>query len=220
VVESGRERERVLDPVARVSEILFGVIMALTFTGTLSAATAARDDVRAMLIGVIGCNLAWGIVDAVMFLMSAVTERGHGLRTVLAVRTAASPDAAHRAIADAIPPIVASILRREDLERIRRGLIGVNDIPPAPRFTKQDWLGAVAVFLLVFLSTFPIVIPFLVFRHNVHVALRTSNGVALVMLFITGYRLARYSGHQPFWTGLSMTLVGVVLVAMTIALGG
>src|SRR5690242_5368310 len=158
--------------------------MALTFTGTLSAATAARDDVRAMLIGVIGCNLAWGIVDAVMFLMSVLTERGHGLRTVEAVRTAASVDAAHRTIAGAIPPIVASILKRDDLERIRLGLIGVDDIPPAPRLTKEDWLGALAVFLLVFLSTFPIVIPFLVFRHDVYFALRTSNAVALVMLFV------------------------------------
>ena len=35
-------RERLLDPVARMSEILFGLIMALTFTGTLDVATAWR----------------------------------------------------------------------------------------------------------------------------------------------------------------------------------
>src|SRR5882672_9263970 len=100
-------KDRVLDPVARVSEVLFGLIMALTFTGTLSAATAGRDDVRAMLIGVIGCNIAWGLVDAVMFLMSSLTERGHGLLTIRAVRAAATPDVAHRVIAGAIPPVVA-----------------------------------------------------------------------------------------------------------------
>ena len=71
------QKERVLDPIARVSEVLFGLIMALTFTGTLSAATAGREEIRTLLIGVIGCNIAWGLVDAVMFLMSALTERGH-----------------------------------------------------------------------------------------------------------------------------------------------
>lgn len=40
--------------------------MVLTFTGTLSAATAGREDVRIMLLAAIGCNAAWGIVDGVM----------------------------------------------------------------------------------------------------------------------------------------------------------
>src|SRR6187200_1309363 len=152
------ERARVLDPIARVSEVLFGLIMALTFTGTLSAATAGREEVRTLLIGVIGCNLAWGLVDAVMFLMTALSERGHGLLTIRAVRSASSAEAAHSVIAAAVPPVVASLLKRDALETVRVGLMGMNDLPPSPRLTKDDWLGAVAVFLLVFLSTFPIVI--------------------------------------------------------------
>jgi VIT1/CCC1 family predicted Fe2+/Mn2+ transporter len=63
------------------------------------------------------------------------------------------------------------------------------------------------------------VIPFLVFR-NLHFALRVSNAIALVMLFLTGYSLARHGGHHPWRTGLSVMLIGVVLVAIAIALGG
>jgi len=217
--ERTRRSDRVLDPIARVSEILFGVIMALTFTGTLSAATAGRDEIRTLLIGVIGCNIAWGLVDAVMFLMSALTERGHSLLTIQAVRTAASADAAHSVIAAAIPPVVASLLKRDALENVRMGLVGMKDLPPSAKLTKDDWFGAVAVFLLVFLSTFPIVIPFMIFR-NVRLAMRVSNLVALVMLFTTGSWLARHGGHHPLWAGLTMMLLGVVLVGITIALGG
>src|SRR6476469_1660026 len=161
---SAEPRTRILDPISRISEVLFGLIMALTFTGTLSAATADREEVRTLLIGVIGCNIAWGLVDAVMFLMSALTERGHDLLTVQAVRGAASADAAHRVIADAIPPILVPMLQRDDFERIRRGLLGTARLPATPSLTKEDFVGALAVFLLVFLSTFPIVIPFLVFQ--------------------------------------------------------
>jgi len=217
--ERNQRSGRVLDPIARVSEVLFGLIMALTFTGTLSAATAGREEVRTLLIGVIGCNIAWGLVDAVMFLMSALSERGHSLLTVQAVRSAPSADAAHSVIAAAIPPVVASLLKRDALETVRVGLVGMNDLPPSPKLTKDDWLGAAAVFLLVFLSTFPIVIPFLIFR-DVRFALRISNLIALVMLFITGSWLARHGGHHPLWTGLTMMLIGVVLVGITIALGG
>ena len=193
--------------------------MALTFTGTLSAATAGREEVRTLLIGVIGCNIAWGLVDAVMYVMSSLTERGHDLLALRAVRTAASPEAAHRVIAHAVPPVLASVLERDDLERMRQGLVRLDDPPPAPSLTKEDWLGAFAVFLLVFLSTFPLVIPFLIFR-TVHTALRASNVVALVMLFLAGFWLARHGGYHPLRTGLSTMLIGVVLVAITIALGG
>jgi VIT family len=211
-------RERLLDPISRISEVLFGLIMALTFTVTISAATAGREDIRTLLIGVIGCNIAWGLVDAVMFLMSTLTERGHGLQTIRAVRSADTPDAAYGTIVGKIPPVVAAFLQRDDLERVRQGLLAMGNLP-APSLTKEDWLKALAIFLLVFLSTFPVVIPFLVFR-DVQVALRTSNLVALIMMFLAGFTLARYGGHSPLRAGLSVMLLGVALVAITIALGG
>ncbi len=162
----------VLDPVERVSEILFGLIMVLTFTGSLSVAEAGREEVRTMLVGAIGCNLAWGIVDAVMYMLERLIARQ----------------------------------REAGAEKI--GL------------TSQDVRGAIETFLLVFLCTFPVVIPFLLFSHNAVRALRVSNTIALVMLFLGGYTLGRYSGLRPVRLGLWMTALGVALVAITIALGG
>ena len=56
----GEERERLLDPVDRISEILFGLIMAVTIVGSLSIATAGQNEVRTVLTGALGCNVAWG----------------------------------------------------------------------------------------------------------------------------------------------------------------
>src|SRR6188508_1235548 len=102
--------KRVLDPIDRVSEVLFGLIMVLTFTGSLSVAEAGRDDVRAMLIGALSCNLAWGIIDGVLYLMGCLAEEGRGLLALRAVRKAADPNEAKRLIADALPPVIASVL--------------------------------------------------------------------------------------------------------------
>ena len=71
--------KRVLEPIERISEVLFGLIMVLTFTGSLSVAEAGRDDVRTMLIGALGCNLAWGIIDGVLYLMGCLAEKGRDL---------------------------------------------------------------------------------------------------------------------------------------------
>ena len=67
--------ERLLDPIDRVSEILFGLIMAVTIIGALSIAAAGRSEVRTILFAALGCNLAWGLVDAVMYLVRTLTER-------------------------------------------------------------------------------------------------------------------------------------------------
>src|SRR5438477_12695870 len=87
---------RVLEPIDRVSEVLFGLIMVLTFTGSLSVAEAGRDDVRTMLIGALGCNLAWGIIDGALYLMVCLADKGRAMVTFRAVRKAADPKEAQR----------------------------------------------------------------------------------------------------------------------------
>src|SRR5437899_12768759 len=99
-----RSSRRVLEPIDRVSEVLFGLIMVLTFTGSLSVAEAGREDVRTMLIGALGCNIAWGVIDGVLYLMGSLAEKGRRLITLQAVRKAGDPQKAQRLIAGALPP--------------------------------------------------------------------------------------------------------------------
>src|SRR5215213_4325560 len=94
-----------LSPFDRVSGVVFGLIMALTFTGTLSVATADRDEVRIMLIGALGCNVAWGLVDAVMYLLAVASERGRNLAIMKQVRSGSNPAHARALILGALPPV-------------------------------------------------------------------------------------------------------------------
>ena len=179
---------RVLEPTERIAEVLFGLIMVLTFTGSLSVAEADRAEVRSMLIGALGCNLAWGIIDAVFYLMGIMLAKGGGLLTFRAVRQATDPHQARRLVADALPPLVVSVLEPAELESISRRLQQLPESPGHDRLRTQDWLGALGVFLLVFVSTFPVAIPFIVMQDAGR-ALRASNAVAIAMLFILGVAL-------------------------------
>lgn len=218
-VGPGEKSGRVLDPTERVSEILFGLIMVLTFTGSLSAAESGRNEVRVMLIGALGCNLAWGIIDAVFYLMNTLAPRGHGLVVLRRLRDTADPAKAHALIADELPPVVASVLHAEDFETLRQRLNALPDLPARVPLRREDFRGAIGVFLLVFLSTFPVVIPFLLMTDAMR-ALRISNLIAIVLLFLGGYRLAKYSGGRPWRFGLAMVGIGAGMVGLTIALGG
>jgi VIT1/CCC1 family predicted Fe2+/Mn2+ transporter len=80
-------------------------------------------------------------------------------------------------------------------------------------------MGAAAVCLLVFLSTIPVLVPF-IFIADVTFALRTSNAIAVTMMFLLGCAFGHYAGFRPLRVGFLMVLIGSTLVALAIALGG
>jgi hypothetical protein len=210
--------ERALDPLERACEILFGVIMVMTFTGSISVVEGAAADTRSVLIGAIGCNLAWGIVDAAMYVLAKVSQRARGLATLHAIGHVGGHEAAQRLV-DALPPVVSSVLTPAELDTLGQRLTQLPHPEALVSLNRADFTGAAGVFLLVFLSTFPVVIPFFVV-HEIGAALRASNTIAIVMLFAVGWSLGRFAGRPGWRSGLGMVAVGTVLVGITMALGG
>src|SRR3954451_14356154 len=137
--------ERLLEPMERISEVLFGLIMVLTFTCSFRVAGAGRDEIREMLIGALGCNLAWGGIDAVFYLMGCFTAQGHNILQLRSLRTLSDPRDAYRVIAGALPPLVASVLSTAEFELIRERLNGLQDVPTRPQLRREHWFGALGV---------------------------------------------------------------------------
>ena len=218
--QSGQSSKRALEPYERISEVLFGLIMVLTFTGSLSVAEAGRPEVRTMLIGALGCNLAWGIIDSILYLMGCLSEQGRGIRALRALH-AAKAEAGHRVIASVLPPLMAETLGADEYEPMRKKLVQLREPPAHPRLGKDEWRGALAVFLWVFFTTLPVAIPF-IFMTDVARATRVSNAIAIGMLFLTGYAFGRVAEYHAWLTGLATGAPHRrrVLVGMTIALGG
>jgi hypothetical protein len=211
--------KRALDPIDRLSEVLFGLIMVLTFTGSISVAEAGREDIRTMLVGALGCNLAWGLIDAVFYLMGCLAEKGRDLATFRAVRDAPDAASAQRLLADALPPMVASVMEPAEIASLRARVLQLPTPPGRASLGTQDLRGALGVFLWVVLSTFPVVIPFIVMRDPAP-ALRVSNAIAVALLFAAGYGFGRLTGRNPAVVGVAMVVLGSLLVGITMALGG
>lgn len=217
--ETPPARTPALEPGERLAEILFGLIMVLTFTGSLSVATADKVEVRVMLIAALGCNIAWGLIDAIMFIMSRLNDRGGDRKIVLAVKRARTVAEAHDLIRRNLPPMVSGELTHEAIERVRARIAGLPLTSAAPPITREDLRGALGVFLIVVASTIPVILPF-VFMSDINSAMRVSNLIAVAMLAFIGHAYGRASGFSPWWTAGIMVLLGSVLVALTIALGG
>ena len=213
------EKKGWIDTEDRISEILFGLIMALTFTCTISIAQSDRASVRDMLIGALGCNIAWGLVDAVLYILMTKTVQERGFTILNFVRRSKDTGKSIRFIVDALPPVVANVLQPDEMEKIRQRILQLPESKVTRKQKFRDYKIAVGIFFLVLLSTFPVAFPF-IFIDDVQTALRISNVVAILMMFFCGWGLGKYAGRNRYLMGVIMSILGIVLVLVTIALGG
>jgi VIT1/CCC1 family predicted Fe2+/Mn2+ transporter len=208
-----------LDPVYRASEVIFGLLMAMSFIGSISVATDGRQEVRTLLIAALGCNLAWGLVDAVMHLVARKTENRRNRALLRKLHGGADAATGRALISDEMPASLAASIGDDGLEQIRQRL-AAQPLPTGRlELTGRDFGDAVIVFFLVVLSTFPLVIPFMLIDDTAR-ALLWSRLVALGVLFLAGAMLARYSSGNPWLNGLAMAGIGALLTGAIMALGG
>jgi hypothetical protein len=214
---------RHLDPASHMGEILFGLIMTLTFTlaAGIVIQEEGREGAREMLIGILGCNLAWGIIDGVLYVLGQVFDRGRIRRIGFQVRQATSDDEARRRVADELDetllPMADASARRNLYDAI---IDRVRSTPIAPNpVRREDVMGGLAAGWLVFACSFPAVLPFL-FLEDLSLALRISNVILIALLFFVGWRAALHTLVKPWLAGVAFMLVGVLLVALAIPLGG
>ena len=211
--------KRVLEPGERFEEILFGLIMVLTFTCSLSVAEADRAEVRGMIVGALGCNLAWGIIDGAFYLIGVIAERGRNAHLLRQVQRASDPATGRALVAGSLSahrlggPRAGGARARAGVARRPAGARPEGEARP------HGLAGSVRSLPAGVPRDLPVVLPFF-FLGEVHAAVRLSNGVAIALIFWASWKLARHSGLRPFRTGAAMVGIGAALVEIVIALGG
>jgi VIT1/CCC1 family predicted Fe2+/Mn2+ transporter len=219
-----RERfvERYLDPASRLGEVLFGLIMVLGVTLTAALHVPEGEaGVRQLLYAALGCNIAWGIIDGIMYVMNCMTARAEKARLIEAIQHAPDTRAALDIVRSEIEPRFETLTGSENREVLCRSILAylAHGEAPTIRLTRDDLYGAIACFWLVFLSCLPVAVPFLIFSEPIR-ALRVSNVLLVAMLFFVGHTWAQYAHTNRLVAGLVMVAIGLALVGVAILLGG
>jgi VIT1/CCC1 family predicted Fe2+/Mn2+ transporter len=211
---------RYFTPENRLAEVICALVMVMSFTATTSA-TFEDTTPNALLIAVLGCNIAWGLVDGTTYVLGNLLNRGVRARLVAALKNNSRDSAALHVIQERLDVALGPVLTPEQQEQIGKWIVeGITRIQPEPTgLRKEDLLTGLACFLLVLGVTLPILLPFILIEND-FTALRVANGLMLAMLFAAGVKWAKFAGISRWKTGLSLLGVGIVLVAVTVLLGG
>ena len=141
-----------------MGEILFGLIMTLTFTlgAGMIISEEGREGARQMLVAILGCNLAWGLIDGMFYVLGQLFERGRILRLRLKVQVAGSPDQARALVADELDELLVRVTEEGERRSLYDSIVQHmrSDQIPLNRLRKEDVLGGLAAGWLVFVCSF------------------------------------------------------------------
>lgn len=206
-----------LDPLSRCSEAIFGLLMALSFTGAVTIASEGEDWIRQVIVAAVTCNIAWGLTDAAMHLLSTRIERARRQRVnrdVMEADPKAAIELARAEFADWANVALSDQQIGQMIEVFRKA----RATPDHQALLRGDLKAAVSVLFTVVLATCPPILP-LILVGDPELALRMSNLVSVLFLVFLGAILDRLIGARLRYT-LVMPLVGAALVAVIVALGG
>jgi hypothetical protein len=211
---------RSLDPADTLGELIFGLIMVLTFT-IGARLIYPEESTDGLLIAALGCNVAWGIIDAFLYLLSCVFERRRVASLHARLAAAGDRETHLQMLRDELKGPLLDLGDAGQRDAFHASIANAARAnPPQPvRLTSQDLRGALMVFVLVAVTALPAALPFL-FIQDPLIALRTSNAILIGLLFLVGYRWGGHAGAPAWLAGLLIMSLGVAMVVIAIPLGG
>lgn len=213
---------RYLDPSESLLEILFGLIMALTMTaGARLLQERAEINFDELVVGLIGCNVAWGLIDAAFYLLGTQFNRNRRVQLVRKLRATPDEAKAFALIHDEFGLEGEPPTRKQDRVAFHQSVLELlrHAGTERARLRFDDLVAAGLVLVLVSATALPGLIPVLLLEDN-YLALRVANAGQILLLFLIGFGWASYTDAPRLRTGALMALLGVVLVLISVALGG
>lgn len=185
---------RLLDPIDRLSETVYSVLILLTFTLAYRIILINQDVrlppsaeyINQLLVAAIGAIVAWGIIDGLVYILMEVFQRGERHRLLNMIHTAETDQQRVEIIAEELDYIMEPITDEHEREQLYLSVLRhLRNAQPRPiRFKREDFTGALGCFVVAVIAVIPSLTPFLLLRNNYELAIRISNVISFGVLFM------------------------------------
>ena len=221
---------RFVAPIDALTAAIYSILIVLTFTLAFTVIKrwpGYEEPIpegfgTELFFAVLGATVAWALIDGLMLALLSVLARGEKHRFLQALQAADSDEEAVGVIADEFDFVLEPIASEKKRHLLYGDVLDhLRESQPQPvGFQREDFVEALTVALVAIVAAAPSLLPLWLWRDDPLTALRISNIVSFIMLFILGYRWGHYTGANPWKIGSLLVFAGVLLMAIAIPLGG
>jgi len=205
-------------------EIISGLFIVLLLINNAKVILKEWELNKAAILAfiIIAITLLWAILDGLMFIFTALLEKGRYNRMISRLKSV-DKKTSLEIITNELNKTVVGIFDEETKKQISGEMLEkISSISPTnlekPKISKDDIKGALLCVFFVFLPCI-VILPFFVFINNLSSAILVSNIIGLAILFGFGYRLGSCTNRNKVLTGLAIMLIGVAIIIIAIILG-
>jgi VIT1/CCC1 family predicted Fe2+/Mn2+ transporter len=222
-----KEMKKYLSLSDRWTEIITGIIMTTAVIGaTRIGIGSGHTDFLIIFSAAIGCDIAWGLVDGVLYIFGELTDRGRHVQLLKNLKAIEDQDNAVdlviKKIDQELDPPILEHFNHEDKVRISQGVVKFSSkmTPENVHISKKDVFGGITIFFLDVVAGLVLLIPFFFLPTQMVIAARISMVIALILLFIIGYQWAKIINRPKIQTGLIIMFLAIAIDVIVIILGG
>ncbi|MCJ7445536.1 MAG: hypothetical protein MUO26_13610 [Methanotrichaceae archaeon] len=205
------------------AEVMYGVIIAMSFTSVFRGnALVFESMLYKTIFAALFCCIAWGIADGLFY----IWERRYNIKQenniIQFSKLAQQNESAIHLIEEQLDDTILRNLNNESRQQLYKSLVqylSKVDIR-ASMSSHETLIIIISTFMLSAGAGLIVVIPFFVIS-NVEQALDISNMLGILLLFGAGYfRALERSLFSKITYGFGSALIGIIIVVITIVLGG
>jgi VIT1/CCC1 family predicted Fe2+/Mn2+ transporter len=175
-----------------------------------------------LVIAAFVVTVAWGMVDGLFYALFSMFGRGEKHRLLMRIQTATTEEEGIEAVAEELDFILEPIAPLEKRQLLYADVLEhLRDSVPQPvKLKHEDVTGALACVLVTIIVVLPSLAPLVLLRNNALLAVRVSSFISFCVLFYSGYQWGKYSGSNPWKTGLLLVVLSAIIVLVAIPFGG
>ncbi len=205
------------------AEVMYGVIIAMTFTSMLRGYPVVFDFVlNKIIVAALTCCIAWGIADGLFY----VWERNYIIRQENRIidmsKTGQENESAILLLAGQLDDTILRKLSDENRKKVYNKLnLYLSTVDVRENVSLHDTLIIIfGTFIRSAMAGVIVVIPFFIVQ-NVQQALIISNIAGIFLLFGVGYlRALERDLFSKVLFGFASSFIGITIAVITVVLGG
>jgi hypothetical protein len=209
-----------LSPGQRLSELFYGVVMAVILTGMINVGLPPTEStLRLLLFGTFAVNISWGVIDGVTSMYGGLANRADFSRTANAFRADPAGPEKREAVARALQGTIVENLDEAGQAAVV-DMIGAGKPVSGQRYppVREDWYAAIATIVIDFVLVFPVMAPYFIF-NTVRWAVFVSHTISILMLAGIAVVWAGQLNLNTKKAGVIVGIISIIMIYSTYAIG-